>query len=308
MRQHRVGDAIVKAQASDIDGYDGTVETKFGLSLEAKWNGTETAKLDQKISEKIKLLVGSFIKIKQFVDKVTGKDKGNSTHGIATRALDRIKRQPLSIEVLSPQIAIGAGWKYKKGRIEKEEDNLLAPTLELVAKAEPAIGAEAIIDLIAWGKKLHPASEAVITALDLLAYAANANVRFDLKFYGKLVIAGNIELSKLKKEGELKAEGQFGFSLVLSAKATGKLETWWNEADYNFEAKAEGSGYFSLGLSAGVDDYKGFYLQPILRHSGIKITLVFKAEIGSINRGRTKTYPIIKKDKLDLDKKYYIND
>ncbi|MCJ1806417.1 hypothetical protein MRP92_05755 [Flavobacterium covae] len=49
--------------------------------------------------------------------------------------------------------------------------------------------------MIAWGKKLHPASEAVITALDSLAYTSNAEVRFDLKFYGKLNIEGNIELS-----------------------------------------------------------------------------------------------------------------
>ncbi|MET2997052.1 hypothetical protein ABXT01_14195, partial [Flavobacterium columnare] len=118
---------------------------------------------------------------------------------------------------LSPQISIGAGWEYKFERKEKGEDSLLAPILGLVAKAEPAIGAEAVIDLIAWGKKLHPASEAVITALDLLAYTSNAEVRFDLKFYGKLNIEGNIELSHLKKDGNLKAEGQFGFELILQA-------------------------------------------------------------------------------------------
>ncbi|HEX8576786.1 MAG TPA: hypothetical protein VF677_10885 [Flavobacterium sp.] len=308
MRQHRIEDAFNRAQAADIDGYDGTVQTSFGLSIETKWNGSESAKLDQKISEKVKLITGSFIKIKQFVDAVTGRDRGNSTEGISSGLMERVRRTPLTIEVLSPQISIGAGWEYKFGRKEKGEGNILAPTLGLVAKADPAIGAEAIIDLIAWGKKLHPAAEAVITALDLLAYAASAEVRFDLKFYGKLVIEGNIELSRLKKEGELKAEGQFGFELTLQAKATGKLETWWNEVDYNFEAKAEGSGYFSLGLSAGLDDYKGLYVQPIVRHSGIKITLVFKAEMGSINRGKTKTYVIIKEEKLDIDKKYYIND
>lgn len=222
--------------------------------------------------------------------------------------MTRVRRTPLSIEVLSPKIAIGAGWEYSYGRKEQSKNNILTPTLGLVAKASPAIGAEATIDLIAWGKKLHPAANAVITALDLLAYAANAEVRFDLKFYGKLVIEGKIELSQLKKEASLKAEGQFGFELALKAKATGKLETWWNEIDYNFEARAEGSGYFSLGLSAGLDDYKGLYFQPIARHSGIKVTLVFKSEIGSISRGRMKTYVIIKEDSLNLDKKYYIND
>lgn len=307
MRQHRVDDAVNRAQASDIEGYDGTVETKFGLSIEAKWN-SDTVKLDQKISEKIKLFVGSFIKIKQFVDKVTGRDRGRSTEGAQNNRLSRMRRYPLSIEVLSPQISIGAGWQYKFGRQEKGENNILVPTLGLVAKADPAIGAEAVIDLIAWGKKLHPAAEAVITALDLLLYASNASVRFDLKFYGKLVIEGNIELSRLKKEGELKAEGQFGFELTLQAKATGKLETWWNEVDYNFEAKAEGSGYFSLGLALGLDDYKGLYFQPIVRHSGIKITLVLKAEIGSINRGKTKTFTIIEADKMNFDTKHYIND
>lgn len=308
MRQHRVEAAVVRAQAADIDGYDGTVETKFGLSIEAKWNKTETAKLDQKISEKVKLIIGSFVKIKQFVDKVTGRDRGNSTEGLRGNVLERVRRIPLSIEVLSPQISIGAGWEYKFGRKEKGQDNILAPTLGLVAKADPVIGAEAIIDLIAWGKKLHPAAEAVITSLDLLAYAANATVRFDLKFYGKLVIEGNIELSKLKKEGTLKAEGQFGFSLTLSAKATGKVKAVIYEADFDFEARAEGKGYFSLGLSAGLDDVKGLYLQPIVRHSGIKITLTFVGKFASTERETAEEFIVIKEDKLDIDKKYYLND
>ncbi|WP_163444463.1 hypothetical protein [Flavobacterium columnare] len=34
MRQHRVENAVLKAQTSDIDGFDGTVETTFGLSKE----------------------------------------------------------------------------------------------------------------------------------------------------------------------------------------------------------------------------------------------------------------------------------
>ena len=308
MRQHRVSDAVNKAQASDIDGYDGTVETKFSLSVEAKWNGTETAKLDQKLAENLKLFVGRFIKIKKFVDNVTGKDRGNSTSGMSAGIMARVRRTPLSIEVLSPQISVGTGWEYKFGRKEKGEDNILVPTIGLVAKADPFIGAEATIDLIAWGKKLHPAAQAVITALDLLAYAADAEVRFDLKFYGKLIIQGNIEFSRLKKEGELKGEGQFGFSLTLSAKATGKVKAIIYEADYDFEAKAEGKGYFSLGLGAGWDDLKGIYVQPTVRHSGIKVTLTFKAKFGSTERETTEEFVIIKDGKADIDKRFYFND
>lgn len=308
MRQHRVENAVLKAQASDIDGFDGTVETTFGLSIEAKWNGSEEAKLDQKFSEKVKLFIGSFIKTKQFVDSVTGRNKDLSTSGMNPSIMERVRRTPLTIEVLSPQISIGAGWEYKFERKEKGEDSLLAPILGLVAKAEPAIGAEAVIDLIAWGKKLHPASEAVITALDLLAYTSNAEVRFDLKFYGKLNIEGNIELSHLKKDGNLKAEGQFGFELILQAKTTGKVKTVFYDVDYDFEAKAEGKGYFSLGLSAGMDDYKGLYFQPIVRHSGIKIILTFEAKFGSTKRLTTEEFVIIKENKFDLDKKYYINE
>ncbi|WPO82722.1 hypothetical protein SD427_18480 [Chryseobacterium sp. JJR-5R] len=309
MRQHRVEDAVNKAQAADIEGYNGDVQTKFSLSVEAKWNGSETAKLDQKISENVKLIVGKFIKIKKFVDNVTGKDRGNSTDGMNASLMARVRRTPLTIEILSPQLAFGAGWEYKFGRKEKGEDNILVPSLGLVAKADPAIGAEATIDLIAWGKKLHPAAEAVITALDLLAYAANAEVRFDLKFFGKLIIQGSVEFSRLKKEGELKGVGEFGFSLTLSAKATGKVKAIIYEVDYDFEAKAEGKGYFSLGISAGWDDNKGLYLQPIVRHSGIKITLTYKAKFGSTERETTEEFVIIKEGKAeDIDTKFYLND
>lgn len=309
MRQHRVEAAFNKGQAGDIDGYDGDLQTTFGLSLEAKWNnGTETIKLDQKISEKVKLFIRTFIKIKQFVDQVTGKDKGNSTQGMTATIMTRVRRTPLSIEVLSPKIAIGAGWEYSYGRKEQSKNNILTPTLGLVAKASPAIGAEATIDLIAWGKKLHPAANAVITALDLLAYAANAEVRFDLKFYGKLVIEGKIELSQLKKEGYLKAEGQFGFELILKATATGKLDLYFTQVDLDFEAKAQADGYFSLGLSTGLDDYKGLYLKPVVRHSGIKITLSVFVKVNGFKRTKKEEYIIIKEGKADVDKKYYIYD
>ena len=308
MRQHRVDAAIKKGQAADIDGYDGNIETTFSLSLQAKYGNT-TLQLDKKIAKKIKLFLESFIKIKKFVDDTTGKNRDNSTHGMGTDILKRINRTPLNIEVLSPKLAIGAGWKFTYGRKEQEKNNIVAFYLGLIAKASPVIGAEATIDLIAWGKKLHPLANAVITALDLLAYAANAEVRFDLIFYGKLIIDGKIELSRLLKQGSLNAEGQFGFKLVLSAKATGKLEAWWNEIAYNFEARAEGNGYFALGLSAGLDDYKGLYFQPHARHSGIKIVLVLKSQIGSINRGKTSTYTVIKPNTLkSLDRKFYIND
>ncbi|MFK7003720.1 hypothetical protein BWK63_10910 [Flavobacterium covae] len=148
----------------------------------------------------------------------------------------------------------------------------------------------------------------MITALDSLAYTSNAEVRFDLKFYGKLNIEGNIELSHLKKDGNLKAEGQFGFELILQAAATGKLNAFFSEVDLDFEAKAQSDGYFSLGLSTGMDDYKGLYFQPIVRHSGIKIILTFEAKFGSTKRLTTEEFVIIKENKFDLDKKYYINE
>lgn len=35
MRQTRVSDAVNKAQAADIDGYDGDLETQFSIALSA---------------------------------------------------------------------------------------------------------------------------------------------------------------------------------------------------------------------------------------------------------------------------------
>lgn len=308
MRQHRVEAAFNRGQAADIDGYDGDLQTTFSLALECKWNKTETAKFDQKISENIKVFIGTFLKIKGFVDQVTGKDKGTSPDTSDAGILARIKRTPLSIEVLSPKLSVAAGWKYDFGRKEQQQDHMVASTFEIKAKADPLIGAQATIDLIAWGKKLHPAANAVITALDLLAYAANADVRFDLIFYGKLVIEGNTVLSKLKKEGQLKAEGQFGFRLILMAKAVVKFSAVIYEVDLDFEAKAEGIGYFSAGLALGLDDYKGAYFQPIVRHSGIKIILTYKVAVKGKERTTTEDFPVIAADTLKIDQKYYIND
>lgn len=307
MRQHRVDAAIKKGQAADIDGYDGNIETTFSLSLQAKYGNT-TLQLDKKIAKKTKLFLESFIKIKKFVDDTTGKNRDNSTHGMGTDILKRINRTPLNIEVLSPKLAIGAGWKFTYGRKEQDKNNIVAFYLGLIAKASPVIGAEATIDLIAWGKKLHPLANAVITALDLLAYAANAEVRFDLIFYGKLIIDGKIELSRLLKQGYLKAEGQFGFELILKASATGKLNLYYTQVDLDFEAKAQSNGYFALGLSAGLDDYKGLYFKPNVRHSGIKITLSLYVKVNGFKKTKKEEFTVIKEGKLEIDKKYYIHD
>ncbi len=307
MRQHRVEDAFNKGQSGDMDGYDGTLENSFKLALECNWNRTEKAKLDQKIAKNLKLFVGSFIKMKNFVRKVTGDDKEKSTAGLSTNLLERVKRTPLSIEIVSPQLGIAAGWEFEHGMKEKNENHIVASTINLKIKASPLVGAQATIDLIAWGKKLHPAAQAVITALDLLTYAANAEVRFDLIFYGKLMIEGDVELSSLKKSGQLKAEGQFGFELILLAKAVLKLQAFFYELDIDFEARATASGYFSAGLSLGLDNYKGLYFEPIVRHSGIKVTLIYKVVTKGKERSKKESFVIIKAGKAELDKKYYIN-
>jgi hypothetical protein len=308
MRQHRVEAAFNKGQAADIDGYNGDLQTSFSLALECKWNKTETAKLDQKLADNIKLFVRALLKIKNFVDQVTGKDKGNSTEGLSADLLDRIKRKPLSIEIQSPKLSVAAGWKYEFGRKENYKNHVLATTYEIKAKADPLIGVEATIDLIAWGKKLHPAANSVITSLDLLAYAANAEVRFDLIFYGKLIIEGNTTLSSLKKDGQLKAEGRFGFKLILLATATGKLEKYFISVDIDFEAKAQAEGYFSAGLSLGLDDHKGIYFKPILNHSGIKISYSFYVKVNGYRRTKSDEKVIIPSGKADIDTKYYINE
>lgn len=307
MRQHRVEEAFNKGQAADIDGYDGKLQSTFSFALECNWNKTRTVNLDYKIAGNVKLFLGSFLKIKKFVDQVTGKDRGTSTKGFNAEMLARVKRTPLSIEVQSPQLSIAAGWKYECGRKEQRNAHKMALTGEIKAKADPLIGAEATIDLIAWGKKLHPMANVVITALDLLAYAANANVRFDLIFYGKLFIDGEATLSALKKEGELKAGGQFGFKLVLLAKATGKLKLYVTSADFDFEAKAQAAGYFSAGMSLGIDDNKGIYFKPILKHSGLKITFSYYTKIGDFRRTEKKEVTIIKAGEANIDQKFYIN-
>lgn len=156
-------------------------------------------------------------------------------------------------------------------------------------------------------KKIHPATNGVITALDLVAHAVNGEVRFDLIFYGKLLIDGNITLSNLKKEGQLKVQGQFGFKLVLMATATGKLEKYFISADIDFEAKAGANGYFSAGLSIGLDNYKGGFLKPHISHSGIKIFYSFYVKVNGYKRIKKDEKTIIKGNKAEIEQKYYIN-
>ncbi len=76
----------------------------------------------------------------------------------------------------------------------------------------------------------------------------------------------------------------------------------------DFEATASANGYFAAGLALGLDYHKGPFFKPIVRHSGITISYSYYAKVYGFKRTKSDSKTIIEADKLDISKKYYIND
>ena len=150
--------------------------TKFELKLEAKWNdGSQVFELGTKFAEKIRKVLNVFIKYKEIADKV------KETLGGNVKAMPG--KLPFMLEVQSPSLNANIDWYLEKGK-----DNYftqVATVGKLNFKADPLMGAEFTIDLLALGSRMHPLVAAMIAGLEIGLSALNGGITFETKFYGK---------------------------------------------------------------------------------------------------------------------------
>lgn len=306
MTQYRVEDAYNKAQAGDIDGYDGSLMMKFGFKFTAKWNGgLDTSEFGTDWSKKIQKFLLYFLKLKRLVSGLVHKNKVPKT-GLSAKILQRLTKKPITIEVYAPGMSFDIGWKLQNGK--EQYINKVGTLIEGKLKFDPLIGGEGRLDLFAIATKV-PAIGQVIQALDLALSVINVDPVFDLKLIGQITAEFNFEFDttqeKLQK-GEGKIEGKLGIKIELSVKASGKVDAIIFKADYSFEAKGIAESYLIPRLGMGADD-DGVYIDASVDFTGIKVTLVLKAEFGMKGRSTKLEKMIVEKKENMLGKKYYIN-
>ncbi|WP_374948618.1 hypothetical protein [Mucilaginibacter sp.] len=266
---YKLKDARDKAIGAAVDAGTasawGEMAQSFELSLKAKWDKEkQSVEYGGKIAEKIGKTLALFVKIKEMVVGITKQVSAKT---------------PFSLNIKSPAIAASVGW-FRDEQTEGEVSKA-ATIVEIKMGAEPVIGAELSIDLIAAGAEV--ASPAIARILKFLRDNAkeNLNLEFTLTLSGDIKITGetqiNINNPKLT-QGKISALGVITIDLLLKAQAKGKFTAIGIQGSAEGEASAKASTGVTGGVDAGADQ-KGIYILPRAEFNGVIATIVLKASV-----------------------------
>lgn len=293
-------------------------KTSFGLSVECEVNGEKDVfKLGKDFAEKYRKMIYPFLWMVNTLDNSFGLPEArNEEHRIRTSRnpglLARLNKLPMSFELKPPSLGVGLGIGYassKNGEITYELDGRI--------KANPIIGAEVKLDILALGSKFKPFG-VIIDALDIVSWAANVlsgghveidykiEVRFtaEVKLIGKQIskdpktnekkyapeahLKYNLKDKKLHFEGGLqgiiKGEIEVSLKILIQAKAK-NMNNQPLEDKKNKKAElsvgVQGSSYVSLSCPFELNE-KG-NLDVDFYFSGIKVEVWFRASYSSKN-------------------------
>ncbi|WP_312389249.1 hypothetical protein [Chryseobacterium sp.] len=176
--------------------------TSFGLSVECEVSGQDDViNIGKDFAEKYRQMLSPFLWMVNELDSrlavSSAREEANNIRtGRNSGLLARLNKLPMSFELKPPSLGVGLGIGYtssKSGSITYELDGRI--------KANPIIGAEVKLDILALGSKFKPWG-AIIDALDIASWAAN------------VLSGGHIEL-------DYKIEVRFSAEIKLTGKQTG---------------------------------------------------------------------------------------
>lgn len=324
MRQARVDDAVNKAQAGDVDGYDGNLETKFKIGAGVTYSNVQK-EISYEFAGKIRPILETFLKIKQTVNKLIGGEKAQNDgfnflpekmkNACASLAA-KLKRQPIMLEIGSPSVSFELNYK----NVYNPPSPLsVVRQLEAHFKFSPFLTGKGTLDLIAIASEV-PYIGRIVKAVDTALVALNIKAVFAISAIGE--IGFEIKVSGLyhEKTGfnffnednySVEAKGRFGLEVELSAKGNWKVKTWllWgDENSLEAGASAIASSFFEPTLGFGADK-KGPYLEGSVRFNGIKIILEINAGLNNLGFKRSKDIVIVEEpDEPIFGGKKYFNE
>lgn len=322
MRQARVDDAVNKAQAGDVDGYDGDLQTTFKFGGGVIYNKVKKD-VSYKIEPKIRFIIKSFLKIKHTIDILIGGDKAKKNgfnflpekmkNACASLAA-KLNRQPIMLEIGSPAVSLEFNYK----NVYNPPSPLsVVRQVEANIKFSPFLTGKGTLDLIAIASEV-PYIGNIVRAVDTALVALNINAVFAISAIDE--IGFEIKVSGLyhektgfnffnKNNCGADVKGRFGLEVELSAKGSWKIKTWilWgDEHSVKAGASAKASSFFVPKIGFG-GDKKGFYLEGAVEFTGIKIVMEIYAEYGKAKYSLPKEIVIVKAPEEPIfgGKKYF---
>jgi outer membrane protein OmpA-like peptidoglycan-associated protein len=273
--------------------------TKFELKLEGKWGG-QSFELSGEFAEKIRNVLGIFIKYKEMADKVKDQLKG------APIIAD--KKPPFMFEVMSPSLNANIDWYLEKGT--DMNASKVATVGKLNFKADPLIGAKFIIDLLAVASNMHPFVKAFVLSTETLLAQANGGFSLEAEFSGKLSFDFNaIEFNSLTgivKGGSLDLGAELRIVITLRLYGSIKSKSYAAEPILKFHVQGVFQAFFTAKIKMDCDE-KGIFYQPELGFSGMIFTFEIEVVIKSYKKVRkfgNENEPFLKPEPYTGDKHY----
>lgn len=324
MRQSRINDAYNNAQAGDLDGYDGNLETEFKVALGAEFDDSKQ-KFDfsKELKYKIERLIKIFLGIKRGINYLIGdtEDGGlvkklpNSVKEQMNRTASKLGRLPMNFTIMSPGLSAEFSW-YLASRDEPFYE--VVTMIEGEANFGPLIGGKGTLDLIAVAEYI-PYIGQVVKAVDVSLNTLGFNTVFALSAVGEVSLKAKLntyysELTKLhiqdKSKYLVELAGKFGLEVELSVKGKWEFKTFvivGDEHELIAEGSAKATSYIkpSIGIEA---DEKGIFIRAKADFDGLKIVLEIKGGFDKVSRSRVVNIVIVEEKKDIINMKKYFND
>ncbi|MBE0393896.1 Outer membrane porin F [Flavobacterium sp. PL0002] len=281
----------------------GKVPIEVGVSLSAEWaDGRHKRSYTQLFEKKI-----------ESIAKVIAKSTDLLQNAINfAQSAAKETSLPVAFDIRYPKLKVLGKWYLEK----PENNNNIDIVGEVSLGFDPLIGAEVIIDIIgsaitavAYGATANPAVAKMAENFRGKLEKLGGKLTFTATFYGELsVMIDALKISALNgtgEQGKVTIGGKMGITIAFVMKLEiGKTK---NKdvvpIDINFKAEATAEGYFGGELTIDSDE-KGWFMEPVLKFSGIMFTAQIEGEIGWWKSSFKIEERLIPDETKKLDKKY----
>ncbi|WP_028887527.1 hypothetical protein [Tenacibaculum ovolyticum] len=278
----------------------GELPISLGVGLSAEWdNGSHKRSFTNEFQTKIKPFVKTISTAAEIVQNAI-----NYAQGVAKQTAI-----PVGFDVRYPKFTIVGTWNLVPYK------NRTAIVGDVGFGFKPLIGAELIIDIIgvaiaaaSYGTTGNPAAARLINKFRKGLDKLGASVTFTATFYGELEIMCEAlkihSINGIDMSGKTTIGGKMGVTIILKMEVgIGKLKGRKKKAIINFRALAKADAFFGGEMVFDSDD-KGLYMQPILKFSGVMLTVEIEGEVGWWKSNFKIEEKVLKEETKTLAKRY----
>lgn len=281
----------------------GKIPISIGVGLSAEWNnGNSKRSFTTEFADRIEIIartIASAINIVQnAINYAQSAAKGASL--------------PVGFDIRYPKFSVLGKWYLE--RIETRRN--LSVIGEVGFGFKPLIGAEVVIDIIGAAIALgsyattgNPAAARLIEKFRGGLEKLGASVNFTATFYGEVEIMVDAlkidSVNRMQMQGKTTLGGKMGATIELSISIeVGKVKGTKTKPIITFKAAAKADSYFGGDIIFDSDD-KGLFMQPVLKFSGVVLSVEIEGEMGWWKSNFKIEERVIKEETRVFDKKYF---